>query len=200
MGHGVSMRHTRETIRKEPTWQDAKITHAVATPAILAAAQTTPRKLNAKIAGGTSTPMILATTTATAAKPMTPTTMTVREVSMNGRHGTPKTLKQAIYNAIDEGSPSGNNIDTVMHAHVRDFICQKFSYAYITANPREMELLKRLFSDLTSEDESAVDGSLDYYMKRIRFQIASDDHAKQFEKQLKGVLDGNTEQTNKEQK
>lgn len=120
---------------------------------------------------------------------------------MISNRGTPKTLDQAIQNAVDEVfAPSGSvNAAKVIKAHIRDFICQKFSYSYITATPRDMEILARVFMDLT-ENEAAIDVSLDYHMKRIRFQIASEDHAKQLENQLKGVLSGRntTKQTDKE--
>lgn len=67
-------------------------------------------------------------------------------------NGTPKTLDEAILNAITIG-PLSETPERLYH-HVRDFMAQKFGIAYLGSKTvYTEELLKNLFEGLTRRDK-----------------------------------------------
>lgn len=62
--------------------------------------------------------------------------------------GTPKTLTEAILNGLDD---KGVDLTTsLIQAHIRDFLSQKFNVAYLKAkDDGELERLKELFRKVT---------------------------------------------------
>lgn len=70
---------------------------------------------------------------------------------MNSQKGTPKSLLEAVNNALEEVCDENNEqLDVLIANHVKDFIRQKLSVAYFKAakNPEALEILKELKQNL----------------------------------------------------
>lgn len=63
--------------------------------------------------------------------------------------GTPKTLKEAINNAIIEGS--SKDLNERLHAHIRDYISQKFTTMMFKA-PGNSDMLMTLFKRIVGDE------------------------------------------------
>jgi hypothetical protein len=77
---------------------------------------------------------------------------------MNGKtKGTPKTLQEAIKNALQVGTVE--DISERVSHHVRDFLAQKFGVSILKAHTPEQEaLICELWAAITGEDCSKVGG------------------------------------------
>lgn len=74
---------------------------------------------------------------------------------MINKNGTPKSLEEAISNAINH-DPRPLTLETKLYQHVRDFISQKFGIAYLSQEcvwPNTEDLLKTLFESLTRREK-----------------------------------------------
>ena len=63
--------------------------------------------------------------------------------------GTPKSLQEAINNAICIGPMKG--MDERLHAHVRDYISQKFT-TMMFKDPKNSDMLMTLFKRIVGEE------------------------------------------------
>lgn len=72
---------------------------------------------------------------------------------INNKRGTPKTLKQAIENGLDDVKNNpGMDAAEIIKAHVRDRLAQRFSAAMFTHDEAE-KMLMALFNDVVDERE-----------------------------------------------
>lgn len=71
------------------------------------------------------------------------------------KRGTPKTLDQAIINALDEAETSNNpEIVEALRNHVRDFMSQKFGILTLQTDEQTSAMLRGLFNNLTRKENA----------------------------------------------